>query len=81
MKTTTVEYSELSKSEFKTPSRYYYINALGQAVFLHCKARGDAEAYLREEFGSGFYSVRTIGLEKPSGDVSCRGTETRSRKR
>ena len=76
MKITVVEQSELTKDDFKAPSKYYFINALGQAVFLHARARGDAEAYIKEEYGSGFYKLRTSSLDKPKGDVTVRGTQT-----
>lgn len=77
MKTTIIEKSVFESLDFKAPAKYYYINAFGDAVFIHVRSREDAEQYIVENYGKGFYKIRTSSLEKPSGDVTVRGTQTR----
>lgn len=77
MKITVVDQSELANDDFHAPSKYYFVNALGQAVFIHARARQDAEEYITSEYGKGFYKLRTSSLDKPKGDITCKGTATR----
>lgn len=82
MKTTVVSLAEMEDEDFKFPSKYFFINALSQAVFLHCRSRPEAEEYVAQNYGKGFYKIRTSSLEKnicgkKNGELSVRGSNTR----
>lgn len=77
VKTTVVDMSELATDDFKAPSKFYIINALGECVYIHVRTRVEAEKWLTENYGKGFYSVRTSSPEKPKGELSCTGSNTR----
>jgi hypothetical protein len=44
IKTTVVDMSELAHDDFKHPSKYYIINALGMCIYIHVRTRQEAEA-------------------------------------
>lgn len=77
IKVTIVDQSELAEDDFKAPSKFYFVNALGEAVFIHARERYVAEQYITDNYGKGFYKLRTSSLEKPKGDVTCSGSNTR----
>lgn len=77
IKTTCVHLSKLESDDFSPPAKWYFINAIGEAVFIHCRSRVDAENYITENYGKGFYKLRTSSLEKSSGDLTCRGSNSR----
>jgi len=71
------EYQQ-AKEEKKALSKYFYVNALGQYVFIKTRDRAKAQAFIDEECGKGKYRVRTYsqdGAER--GEASCIATETR----
>ena len=77
MKVSVFSQEQYEALDFKAPCKYYFINAFGEAVFIHVRAREDAEKYVTENYGKGFYKIRTSSIEKSSGEVTCRGTHTR----
>lgn len=77
IKITTIEVSMMEDEDFKAPSKFYFINALGQAVFIHCRDRKVAEEYIKNNYGTGFYKLRTTSLEKSSGEHTATGSNTR----
>lgn len=82
VKITAVDLSKLTSEDFSPPTKFYFINALSQAVFIHCRDRKDAEQYLTDNYGKGFYKLRTSSLEtkisgKNNGELTCRGYNTR----
>lgn len=77
IKTTSVQLSMLEKDEFTPPSKWYFINAMSEAIFIHCRDRVTAESYITENYGKGFYKLRTSSLEKSKGDLTCRGSNSR----
>jgi hypothetical protein len=79
VKITVVKQSALEDYDFKAPSKYYFINAIGEAVFIHARVRADADKYITENYGRGFYSLRTSSLEKNDNALTCTGTATRAK--
>lgn len=77
IKTTIVDMSELAEDDFKHPAKYYIINALGMCVYIHVRTRTEAEEYITNEYGKGFYKLRTSSPEKAKGELSCTGSNTR----
>jgi len=77
IKVTVVEVKDMNQDGFVPPSKWYFINALNQAVFIHCRERSSAEQYITENYSKGFYKLRTSTLEKNRGELTCRGTATR----
>lgn len=75
--TTTIDQSELAEDDFKAPSKYYFINAFGEAIFIHTRDRAVAERYITETYGKGFYKLRTSSIDRPKGDITCSGTNSR----
>lgn len=61
-------------------SNYYIINSLGQYIFYHCRSRSDAQATVDREYGKGFFTVRQAKQSTGSGNYTCKGTNTRSKK-
>lgn len=76
-KITRCDLNEIDKDGFKPPAKWYFISALGDAVYIHCRDRVDAEKYITENYGKGFYKLRTSSIEKNKGDITCSGTNTR----
>lgn len=69
-----VIYDEMpEKPEFK----FYILNAMNQIVGFKTRDRAKAEARNAEEYGAGKYRLRTTSIEKSSGDVSCRASQSR----
>jgi hypothetical protein len=77
IKTTIIDMSELANDDFKAPAKFFIINAMGECVYIHVRTRAEAEKWLTENYGKGFYSLRTSSSEKPKGDLSCTGSNTR----
>lgn len=74
---TIIDMSELAHDDFRHPAKYYIINALGHCVYIHVRSRAEAEEWITKEYGKGFYKLRTSSIEKPKGDVTCSGSNTR----
>ena len=49
------------------PSCFYIVDALGQYVFAKTKSRKIAQEVVDEEYGKGFYKVRTTDLAAKAG--------------
>lgn len=79
VKTTIIDMSELTNDDFRHPSKYYIVSAMGYCVYIHVRTRAEAEEWITKEYGKGFYKLRTSSVEKPKGDVTCSGTATRPR--
>lgn len=77
IKTTVVDMSELGHDDFKSPAKFYVINALSQAVFIHVRSRIEAEQWITDNYGKGFYKLRTSSMEKNKGEVTCSGSNSR----
>jgi hypothetical protein len=77
IKITIVDMSELAHDDFKHPAKFFIINALGMCVYIHVRTRQEAEDYITKEYGKGFYKLRTSSIEKPKGEVSVSGSNTR----
>lgn len=77
IKITEISLDEMKQDDFKAPSKFYFVNALGIAIFIHCRERWTAEKYITDNYGKGFYKLRTASIEKPKGDVTACGSNTR----
>lgn len=74
---TFTEYNQ-AKEEKKILPKFFYVNCLGDYVFLKTRDRAKAQAFIDEECGKGKYVVRTFTQDgTASGDATCRATETR----
>ena len=79
MKITVVSPEQMQEEGFRSPAKFFIIDALGMAVFLHTRDRQEATQYVKDEYG-GKYNIRTSSDEKVKGEVSCRGfANSRSR--
>lgn len=76
VKTTIVDMAELAHDDFRHPSKYYIISAM-YVIYIHVRSRAEAEEWITKEYGKGFYKLRTSSIEKPKGDVTCSGSNTR----
>jgi hypothetical protein len=73
MKITVVSQQEFDEAEdFKGPAKWYFINALGDRVYVHCRERSKAIQYVKDEYG-GRYTIRTESQEKCSENLTARG--------
>lgn len=70
-------YVDMDDPEFKAPSNYYIINSLGDRVFILTRNRAKATQYITDNYGKGFFKLRTIKIEKTNKPLSVRGTATR----
>lgn len=70
-------YVDMDDPEFKAPSNYYIINSLGDRVFILTRSRAKATQYITDNYGKGFFKLRTIKIEKTNKPLSVRGTATR----
>jgi len=80
IETITLSFDEYqqAKEEKKILSKYFYVNCLGQYVFIKTRSRAAAQAYIDEECGKGKYTVRTYSQDgAASGDATCRASATR----
>jgi hypothetical protein len=71
-KTTIVNYADYADPEFKAPSRYYIKNAMGDYMFIHTRTRNEAQEWLNETHGKGFYTVRSYGISKQDKEITAR---------
>lgn len=82
IKITVVEASDIESYDedegfsFKHPSKYYFVNAMGQYVYIHTRDMKVAVEYIKENYG-GRYTVRTAKQSNGSGNYTCVGTATR----
>lgn len=74
---TFAEYNQ-AKEEKKILPKFFYVNCLGDYVFIKTRDRAKAQAFIDEECGRGKYRVRTYTQDgAASGEASCKATETR----
>lgn len=70
-------YVDMDDPEFNAPSNYYIINSLGDRVFIISRSRAKAEQWITDNYGGGFFKLRTMRIERTSKPLSVRGTATR----
>ena len=46
--------------DFKEPTRYFIINAFGEAVHFKTRSREKAQQWSDEIYGEGFYTIREV---------------------
>lgn len=82
VKVTIVEPSEIDNYDedggfnFKHPAKFYFVNAMGQYIYIHTRDMKVAVEYIKEHYG-GRYTVRTAKQSTGSGEYTCTGTNTR----
>lgn len=66
---------EKREETYKQPNaNWYFVDAVGNTVFLRHKDKSKCEAYLTENYGKGKYKLHPCKLKKPEGEISCRGS-------
>lgn len=81
-KVTIVEASEIDNYDedggfsFKHPAKFYFVNALGQYIYIHTRDMKVAVDYIKEHY-DGKYSVRTAKQSSGKGEYTCTGSNTR----
>lgn len=79
-KTTIIQFEQKHEEDFKDPSKWFIMNALGEYVYFHKRSREDAQKVCDEEYGKGRYKVIASSNDKSGGSISCRGfSNSRSR--
>lgn len=77
---TTIQTISLSFTEYTTksklPSRYYFLNSMGEYVFILTNKREKAKEYLDKEYGK-LYSLRIVGGSKGGGTGCSESCSTR----
>ena len=82
VKVTVVEASEIDNYSdeegftFKHPSKYYFVNALGQYIYIHTRDMKVAVEYIKENY-DGRYTVRTAKESKSDNNYTCTGSNSR----
>mgnify|MGYP007054562031 CR=1 FL=1 len=82
IKVTVVEASEIENYDedggftFKHPAKYYFVNAMGQYVYIHTREMKVAVEYIKENY-DGRYVVRTAKESKSDSNYTCTGTTSR----
>lgn len=73
-KTTCIPYQETQEEDFKHPSKFYILNALGDAVYFHTSSRDKAQEEVDKEYGKGKYKVRLTKMSSGSEKITVRGS-------
>lgn len=82
IKVTVVEASEIENYDedggftFKHPAKYYFVNAMGQYVYMHTREMKVAVEYIKENY-DGRYVVRTVKESKSDANYTCTGSNSR----
>lgn len=82
LKITIVEASEIDNYSdeegftFKHPAKYYFVNALGQYIYIHTRDMKVAVEYIKENY-DGRYTVRTAKESKSDSNYTCTGSNSR----
>lgn len=82
VKVTVVEASEIDNYSdedgftFKHPAKYYFVNALGQYIYIHTRDMKVAVEYIKENY-DGRYTVRTAKESKSDNNYTCTGSNSR----
>lgn len=82
IKVTVVEASEIDNYSdeegftFKHPAKYYFVNALGQYIYIHTRDMKVAVEYIKENY-DGRYTVRTAKESKSDSNYTCTGSNSR----
>lgn len=76
VKVTQVSFDEFTDIDFIPPSSFYCTDALQNYTFIHCQKRDKAQQIVDEIYGKGKYLIKAAKLQKGSGEVTCRGTNS-----
>lgn len=77
IKQTVIKFDQRIEEDFKEPSRYYIVDAMGDYIYFHCRERSTAQAEVDEIYGKNKYLIRSGKMEKGSGEYTCTGSNTR----
>ena len=69
-------YSDEDGFSFKHPAKYYFVNAMGQYIYVHTRDMKVVTEYIKEHY-DGKYAVRTAKQSNGSGEYTCTGSNTR----
>lgn len=70
-------YVDLDDDSFNPISNFYIINSLGDYYFIKTRSRTKAEQWITDNYGKGFFKLRTMKIERTDKPLSVRGTATR----
>lgn len=73
IKITVIEFNEYSLENYKGPTKYYFVNAMCQRVYIHTRDRKVAQEWLTDNYGKK-YVLRTETLDEPKGNITCKAT-------
>ena len=66
IETVSVDYSEFNSPDFKNPSKFFIMNALGEYVFYKTSKRQVAQEAVDNEYGVGKYRVTNYSFNTGS---------------
>lgn len=61
---------------FNILANFYFLNAMGEIVWLHTRSRSEALNYIKEHY-DGKYALRTARDSKSNGNLTCSGVNSR----
>lgn len=74
VKTTVVSFELTQEEDYKHKSKWYIVNAMGEAVYYHCRDRSAAQKQCDSDYG-GKYKIRAASDSKGSGEtLGARGS-------
>lgn len=70
-------YLQAKENKLSLP-KFFYVNCLGDYIFIKTRDRAKAQAFIDEECGKGKYKVRSYVQDgAASSEATCRATATR----
>ena len=76
--TVSVTFDELQDEDFVRPSRYYFIDAFGNRVFIKKQSREACQKIIDEYFGYSKYTIRMYGSPSANNKaLTCKATQSR----
>ena len=76
--TVSVTFDALSAEDFVRPSRYYFIDAFGNRVFVKKQSREDCQKLIDNYFGYQKYVIRMYGSPSANNKaLTCKATQSR----
>lgn len=75
IKTTTLtqqDIDELDLEGSRMPTNWYIRDAMGNYVFIHCRARDKAQEYVNETYGKGKYIVKASKVTGKASNITAK---------
>lgn len=73
VKTTVVSFELTQEEDYKHPSKWYIVDALGNAVYFHSRDRAIVQQECDKIYGKGKYKIRAASDSKGGGTQSAVG--------